>query len=114
MADIKKLVSQINEGMSVRQVISEATVNPDKIKAAIEKEVLAYMTSEGFDEDEARSYSRVTVTKDDGRIRCEVGAELSYDGLIDLANRLDSVISKFDRDAYFDADEPGIISAYVG
>lgn len=51
--------------------------------------------------------------EDDGRIRAEVRAELSYDGLYDLGEACNPIVQKYDKEAYFDMDEPGIMSAYL-
>lgn len=51
--------------------------------------------------------------EDDGRIRAEVRAELSYDGLYDLGEACNPIVQKYDKEAYFDMDQPGIMSAYL-
>ena len=51
--------------------------------------------------------------EDDGRIRAEVRAELSYDGLYDLGDACNPIVQKYDKEAYFDMDQPGIMSAYL-
>lgn len=45
--------------------------------------------------------------------RIEVGIELGYDGMSKISEAGDAVLYQYDRDAYFDAEEPGIISAYL-
>ena len=51
--------------------------------------------------------------EDDGRIRAEVRAELSYDGLYDLGEACNPIVQKYDKEAYFDMDQPGIMRAYL-
>lgn len=51
--------------------------------------------------------------EDDGKIRAEVRAELSYDGLYDLGEACNPIVQKYDKEAYFDMDQPGIMSAYL-
>ena len=51
--------------------------------------------------------------EDDGRIRAEVRAELSYDGLYDLGEACNPIVQEYDKEAYFDMDQPGIMSAYL-
>ena len=55
----------------------------------------------------------IDVAEEEGRIKCEVRAELSYDGMIELTEILDPIIAKYDADAYFDMDSPGIAVAYI-
>lgn len=55
-----------------------------------------------------------TEERKDGRTKIEVRGEFSYNEFDDLMqNGLDSYVQAIDKDAYFDQDEPGIISAYV-
>ena len=74
------------------------------------------MTSEGFEPDEVKEYSAVDVyfdSKERDRVIVEVRAELSYDGLFELGLRLDKIVAKYDEDAYFEPEEPGITTAYI-
>lgn len=48
-----------------------------------------------------------------GDLEVQVRAELDYDNLVDLSNALDKVVSKYDKDAYFEAEQPGIITAVI-
>lgn len=48
-----------------------------------------------------------------GDIEVQVRAELDYDNLWDLSNELNKVVSKYDKDAYFEAEQPGIITAVI-
>lgn len=43
----------------------------------------------------------------------EVGVELDYDGMSKISEVGDKVLYKYDKDAYFDFDSPGILVAYV-
>ena len=51
---------------------------------------------------------------DDGSdmVSVEVRAELDYDSFLDLLERLDDVVAKYD-DAYFDMDSPGIATCGI-
>lgn len=68
----------------------------------------------GFDEEDADDWwnarSRV---ESDGRFVVEVRCELSYDGMWRLKEKIDPIVQKYDKDAYFDFEEPGIMSAYL-
>lgn len=103
--------SKIMPGRNLSE--SGKRVNADSLKKDLEKAVLAYMTSEGFDEKEARQYANVSVRKDAEKITADVGAELSYDGLMDLSDKLDKVIIKYDPDAYFEAEDAGLLTAVI-
>ena len=48
-----------------------------------------------------------------GDIEVQVRAELDYDNLMELADVLNKVVEKYDRNSYFDAEQPGIISAFI-
>lgn len=54
-----------------------------------------------------------TSVEDDGRIYVGVRAELSYDGMSDLADALNPVLEEYDKYAYFDMEQPGIMNAYI-
>lgn len=48
-----------------------------------------------------------------GDIEVQVRAELEYDNLMDLSDVLDKVVSKYDKDAYFEPEQPGILCAFI-
>lgn len=48
-----------------------------------------------------------------GDIEVQVRAELGYDNLMELADVLNKVVEKYDLNSYFDAEQPGIISAFI-
>ncbi len=48
-----------------------------------------------------------------GDIEVQVRAELEYDNLMDLSDVLNKVVSKYDKDAYFEAEQPGILCAFI-
>lgn len=48
-----------------------------------------------------------------GDIEVQVRAELGYDNLMKLADVLNKVVEKYDLNSYFDAEQPGIISAFI-
>lgn len=72
-------------------------------------------TTFGFSRNEAIDYSRVDIRFDDdeNRIEVEVGAEVSYDGLMRIAQELDPIIQSYDQDAYFDAEDAGLLVAVI-
>ena len=117
MEDINNYERQMCNPM-IKNNMKENLVEDDlqQLKAEVENEVEKYMTSEGFEPDEVKEYSAVNVyfdSKERDRVIVEVRAELSYDGLFELGLRLDKIIAKYDEDAYFEPEEPGITTAYI-
>lgn len=84
----------------------------DKLYQEINNAVSAYMQDEGFDDPEQWSVVEVT-DADDGRVKVEVRAEISYDGMWNLKDILDPIVTQFDPSAYFDMVDSGIMEAYV-
>lgn len=102
-----------------------AEINLDQLKKDIEAGCIEYLTGPkgGFLAPGAEKESRwdmtadevfvVEVSRKDDHILVEVRAELSYDGMFNMCDVLDNIISKYDEDAYFDMEEPGIADAYI-
>lgn len=68
----------------------------------------------GYDMDEVPDVAFVDVSQEDHTYaKIEVRAEVSYEGLTTLMNELDSWVTKYDSDAYFDAEDVGITTAFV-
>lgn len=69
----------------------------------------------GFPRNDVLDYSRVDIRFDDdeNRIEVEVGAEVSYDGLMQIAQELDPIIQSYDEYAYFDAEDAGLLIAVI-
>jgi hypothetical protein len=65
------------------------------------------MESFGLDTQEVGDYSSIKL---EGNI-VTVTAEVSYKGLMIIAEGLDAIIQEVDKNAYFEAEEPGILSA---
>lgn len=106
---------------AVEEISAELTDDAiDKIlgelEADLHQDILTTMTSEGFgfDKKEAEEYSNIEVTHNLGydRIKIEVGAELSYNGLDELRRVLDDRLRYYVKDAYFDMEDPGLLSTY--
>lgn len=58
-------------------------------------------------------YAGVRVLDKGNRFCVEVYGELSYRALMDLSYQLDPIIQKYDKNAYFDAEDSGLLSAWV-
>ncbi len=90
----------------------------EEIYQAVHDKVIEVMMSDefGFDAEEAESYSRVTIRPfedDDSYIIVEVGAEVGFEGQLQLSVALDEVIEEFDPEAYFDMEDAGLSIAAV-
>lgn len=75
----------------------------EKLKVKLEE----IMGRFGFDAQEIKDYSSIKMEEN----IVTVTAEVSYKGLMVIAEGLDSIIQEVDKNAYFDAEEPGILSA---
>lgn len=86
-----------------------------KLKEELKSAVTDTMLSEefGFYENEVEQYSAVDVYVKDNSIVCEIRAEVSFDGLMELCDKCNPVVEKYYKDAYFDPEEPGIATAYI-
>lgn len=88
----------------------------DYIESIVYMSAFDFMEMQGFSDDEIDDYLAVEVTdyKGDGSCaRVEVRAELGYDGLEELIDLLNKDITEFDDKAYFEPEEPGIITAFL-
>ena len=89
-------------------------VNIDKFVGKVQECAAEYFRSEGFLESEIEQYCRVTRTNEsNGNVLVRVYAELSVEGCLELAGRLSKIASGYNRDFYFDLEEPGILVCAV-
>lgn len=78
------------------------------------KEVFVNDASFGFLPEDWDDYVHVAVyTLGDNEYRVSVGAEVDYEGLEKLADKLNEVVRKYDKEAYFEPVSPGLIEAYI-
>lgn len=108
------------DGESITAAIDIDSIDLNALKSEIEEAIVEYFKSPqaGWSEDEAeqaaKDYSVVEVEKyDDNSIKIEVRAELSFDGMMDLAQSLDPIVEQYDEDAYFDMEDAGIMNAFL-
>lgn len=89
-------------------------VTNEEIRLDVVNNVVDALHSMGYDDDFIGSYVHVEVKDiEDDRVEVEVRGEFNYDELFELTNRLNKVISKYDKHAYFDVEDAGIASAYL-
>lgn len=97
--------------------IDELNDVTDQLRDDLIQKLVDVMSSPnfGFSRNEAIDYSRVDIRFDDdeNRIEVEVGAEVDYDGLMQIAQDLDPIIQSYDKAAYFDAEDAGLLIAFI-
>ena len=89
----------------------------EKIENTVNRAATKYLITDGYDKQWIKDYFRTECheyKQYENAIIVEIRAELGFDKMLDLCQSLDSVIQvKFDRDAYFDLEAPGIASAVI-
>lgn len=58
-------------------------------------------------------YLVVEIVPQDGRTKVEVRADLTYKMMDKIADNLNPIVQKLDKDAYFDHEDTGIINAFI-
>ena len=85
----------------------------EEIREQCNTKLIHIMAQYGFDESEAKQYSRVDASIDDKYGRIEIGCELDYDGLMRVCQELDPIVQAYDPDSYFEPVDSGIAEAWV-
>lgn len=87
----------------------------DKLEKELYDAAIKLMTSRkwGFPEDEVKDYLTISVNTEDEDVKVSVGAELTYSSLEELGDELNKIITKYDKDSYFDMECPGRMVAYL-
>ena len=86
----------------------------EEIREQCNTKLIHIMAQYGFDESEAKEYSRVDASIDDDKYgRIEIGCELDYDGLMKVCQELDPIVQAYDPDSYFEPVDSGIAEAWV-
>lgn len=86
----------------------------EEIREQCNTKLIHIMAQYGFDESEAKQYSRVDASiKDNQYGRIEIGCELDYDGLMRVCQELDPIVQSYDPDSYFEPVDSGIAEAWI-
>lgn len=86
----------------------------EEIREQCNTKLIHIMAQYGFDESEAKQYSRVDASIEDNQYgRIEIGCELDYDGLMRVCQELDPIVQAYDPDSYFEPVDSGIAEAWV-
>lgn len=80
-----------------------------KLKKQLENKIKQFFKN---DED-ALDWAIVDITEHHNEIKVEVRVELDYNGMLNLSDILNPIVSKYDRYAYFDFEQPGIMVATI-
>lgn len=108
--DIKAYNDEINASSDIT---SAQKTGVEWIKTKVWNAIVAKLEDDGWEPDDISDYVFVDVTQEDDRIRVEVRAELSYEGLEELIECIDPIVQEYDNNAYFEPVEPGIAEAYI-
>lgn len=89
-------------------------IDTTSMEAQIKSVVADFMKAQGFDASEIDDYTAIEI-KDiaDDMIQVEVRAELSYEDLMELSNKLDPIVAEVDKYAYFEPVTSGIVRAHI-
>lgn len=109
------------DGFEKIQSSSSVDANTDEYSDILEEireqcstKLIHIMAQYGFDEKEAKQYSRVDASIEDNQYgRIEIGCELDYDSLMRVCQELDLVVQEYDPDSYFEPVDPGIAEAWI-
>ncbi len=86
----------------------------EEIREQCSTKLIHIMAQYGFDEKEAKQYSRVDASIEDNQYgRIEIGCELDYDGLMRVCQELDPIVQSYDPDSYFEPVDSGIAEAWI-
>lgn len=111
MADVN--ISSSSEGnVSMGESLKQLDI--DVLQSDIIKSTIDYMMSQGFDENEALAYSAFEFEDEGDRFYIEVRCDgFDYDSMDELIQKLDEIVTRYDKQSYFDVAYPGIINAYI-
>lgn len=93
-----------------------------KLQTELRKKTIEFLQEDcGYDEKEARDWSRVDMeVKQDSNsygdytgLYFEVGAELGYEDMYKLEDQLNPIVQKIDPEAFFELYDPGITTCYI-
>lgn len=82
-----------------------------KVKSKIQK--VLQRPDFGFTEKDINDYTVVEISQEDIGTKVQVRAELDYEAFEKLIDELNPVVQAYDKNSYFDMEEPGIASAII-
>lgn len=102
-----------NDDDPINESLTEG-VDTSNLEPQIKEVVNAFMAEVGYEADEIEAYTAVEIkdTADD-MIQVEVRAELGYDDLMELCDKLNPIVAALDPHAYFEPVTSGIARAFI-
>lgn len=102
-----------NDDDPINESLTEG-VDTSNLEPQIKEVVNAFMAEVGYEADEIEAYTAVEI-KDtvDDMIQVEVRAELGYDDLMELCDKLNPIVAAVDHRAYFEPVTSGIARAFI-
>lgn len=89
-------------------------VDTSNLEPQIKEVVNAFMAEVGYEADEIEAYTAVEIKDtDNNMIQVEVRAELGYDDLMELCDKLNPIVAALDHFAYFEPVTSGIARAFI-
>lgn len=89
-------------------------VDTSNLEPQIKEVVNAFMAEVGYEADEIEAYTAVEIKDtDNDMVQVEVRAELSYDDLMELCDKLNPIVAALDHLAYFEPVTSGIARAFI-
>ena len=102
-----------NDDDPINESLTEG-VDTSNLEPQIKEVVNAFMAEVGYEADEIEAYTAVEI-KDtvDDMVQVEVRAELGYDDLMELCDKLNPIVAALDHFAYFEPVTSGIARAFI-
>jgi len=100
-----------------KTVTASTKLDTNKLESQIWSVLERYMKKEGVDVDDLKAYTVLEIgpSSDQESIKVEVRSEYltSFRAQIEVSQKLDKVVEKYDKDAYFDCEDSGILVAFI-
>ena len=100
-----------------KAVTAATKLDTNKLESQIWSVLEKYMKKQGVDIDDLKAYTVVEIgpSSDQESIKVEVRSEYltSFSTQIEVSEKLDKVVEKYDENAYFDCEDAGILAAFI-
>ena len=102
-----------NDDDPINESLTE-DVDTSNLEPQIKEVVNAFMAEVGYEADEIEAYTAVEIKDvEENFVQVEVRAELGYDDLMELCDKLNPIVAAIDHLAYFEPVTSGIARAFV-
>ena len=106
-------ISSDNATMSLGEDIKDSIINLDNLQMEVVTTTSDFLIETGVEEDDVPLFTDFEIEDEGDRIRIEIRCELDYDNIFELIQLLNPIVIKYDDNAYFDVEQPGVIIAYI-